>query len=394
MEHLDSKKIALTSIFAALYYMMSYLPGVPAIGLPQVKIQIEACMASVFGMILGPYLGALATFIGVYASWALPPGSASLTGLIFLPSPVINAFTVGLICKGGWRKAFVILALLIAVFWILPPVQPIEQNFIVGIVAMWDKILALLLIPPAFSLLKRIIFRKFEVGSENEDFGRETRKYSLAIILSLLSAILILVNAFMIAVNGDILRFSFEFQNETYKISFGSKFFVKPMASYGYVWLALGVGILASVIIFHIKPEYSIFCGGAVIALSGFSAIIGGGFIVGLILGVMGGFLIAIKKAQIFRASSMESLTYFLLAFIGNEADNAWGNTIFAVPAVYEGIFQMPLEMVRWSFLFSPYAYSIIRTIQAIIAALIAVPLVNNLRSTRFGLPSMLIKRD
>ncbi len=394
MKHLDSKKIALTSIFAALYYMMSYLPGVPAIGLPQVKIQIEACMASVFGLILGPYLGALATFIGVFTSWALPPGSASLTGLIFLPSPVINAFTVGLICNGGWRKAFVILALLIVVFWILPPVQPIEQNFIVGIAAMWDKILALLLMPPVFSFMKKMILRKFEVGSAHEDFGKETKKYGWAAAISLLSAILILVNAFMIAVNGDILKFSFEFQNETYKISFGSKLFVKPMASYGHIWLALGIGILASVIIFHIKPEYNVFCGGAIIALSGLSAIIGGGFIAGLILGVIGGFLIAIKKTQIFKASSMGFLTYFLLAFIGNEADNAWGNTIFAVPAVYEGIFQMPLEMVRWAFLVSPYAYFIIRTIQAIIATLIAVPLINNLRAARFELPSMLIKRD
>jgi hypothetical protein len=370
--------------------MMSYLPGVPAIGLPQVKIQIEACIASIFGLILGPYLGALATFVGVFAAWAFPPGSPSITGLIFLPSPVINAFTTGLICNGRWKEASIMLASLIFAFWILPPAQPIEQNFIIGVAAMWDKILALLLIPPTFSFMRRTVF----MGLANEDIGREIKKYNWAAILSLLSAILILINAFMIAVNGDVLKFSFEFQNETYKISFGSKFFVKPMAPHGYLWLVLGIGILVSVIIFHIKPEYNIFCGGTIIALSGLSAIIGGGFIAGLILGVMGGFLIIIKKAQIFKASSMEALIYFLLAFIGNEADNAWGNTIFAVPAVYEGIFQTPLEFVRWAFLVSPYAYFIIRIIQAIIAALIAVPLINNLRSTRFGLPGMLTKKD
>lgn len=392
MEHLDSRKIALTSVFAALYYMMSYLPGVPAIGLPQVKIQIEACMASIFGLILGPYLGALATFIGVFAAWAFPPGKADIPGLVFLPSPVINAFITGLICNGRWKGAFAILALLIAAFWILPPAQPIEQNFIVGAAAMWDKILALFLIPPTLSLMRKVAFRSPEMGSAHGDLGREIKKYNWAAILSLLSAILILINAFMIAVNGDVLKFSFEFQNETYKISFGSKFFVKP--PYGYLWPALGIGIFVSMIILHIKPEYNMFCGGAIIALSGLSAIIGGGFIAGLILGVIGGFLIVIKKAQTFKASSMEYLIYFLLAFIGNEADNAWGNTIFAVPAVYEEIFQMPLEFVRWAFLVSPYAYFIIRTIQAIIAALIAVPLINNLRSARFGLPTMLIGKD
>ena len=193
MEHLNAKSISLTAIFAALYYVMSYLPGIPAIGVPGVKIQLEACMASVFGLILGPYLGALATLVGVFVAWALPPGSMSVTGLAFLPSPVINAFLVGLIYKGRWRMAFAILAPLIAVFWLLPPAQPIEQNFIVGVAAMWDKILALLLIAPTAVLMKRT----FEVPSgeseESEKIRSENKKrIDWPFILSILSAILIL----------------------------------------------------------------------------------------------------------------------------------------------------------------------------------------------------------
>jgi len=158
VKHLSSKNIAFTAVFASLYYIMSYLPGIPAIGVPDVKVQLEACMASVFGLILGPYLGALATSLGVFVAWALPPGSMSPQSLIFL------------------------------------------------------------------------------------------------------------------------------------------------------------------------------------------------------------------------------------LAFISNEVDNAWGNNIFAVPQVYEGLFKMTLEAVRWAFLISPYAYFIIRLIQVVIAALIALPLTHNLRASEFGL--------
>ena len=91
--------------------------------------------------------------------------------------------------------------------------------------------------------------------------------------------------------------------------------------------------------------------------------------------------------------SKAEPILYFLLAFIGNEADNAWGNVAFATPFVYEVILPLNLEMVRIAFLASPYAYFIIRVIQAVIASLVAVPLINNLRAARFRLPKMIMKK-
>jgi hypothetical protein len=66
----------------------------------------------------------------------------------------------------------------------------------------------------------------------------------------------------------------------------------------------------------------------------------------------------------------------FILAFIGNEADNIWGSFIFAWPVVYNGIFGMPIELVQGSFLASPFLYPAIRLIQAFFAMLIAVPLI------------------
>jgi hypothetical protein len=70
------------------------------------------------------------------------------------------------------------------------------------------------------------------------------------------------------------------------------------------------------------------------------------------------------------------------LFFIGNQVDNMWGSFIFATPIVYNGIFAMPLDAVRVAFLVSPFAYPIIRLVQAFIAMLIAVPLMRALKGT------------
>ena len=398
MKHLNSKNVALIAIFAALYYVMSYLPGVPAIGIPNVKIQLEACMASVFGLILGPYLGALATLLGVLVAWALPPGNMSIIGLIFAPSPVINAFCVGSLYEGRWKQASAILALLIAGFWFLPPTQPIEQNFIVGIAATWDKTLALLLIIPAILLMKKI-----SRGYASE-IAAGRRKYRWITILSIISAILIMINAYMIAATENVVKFQYEFQGNSYKITFGKglrnllenvykiSFQDSIRFPYGYLLLLLGVGVLVGAVMLYIKPEHNTLWGSLILAFSGASAIIGGGFILGLILGVLGGLLSIIKvrfPLLKIKISHMELLIYLILSYIGNQADNAWGNLIFATPIVYEGIFQLPLETVRWLFLVSPYAYFIIRLIQAVIATLVAFPLIGNLKAAGFGiLPS------
>jgi hypothetical protein len=376
MRHLTSRNVALTAIFAALYYVISYLPGIPAIGVPGVNIQLGACVASVFGLVLGPYLGALAAFVGALVSWALPPGNMGLANLIFLPSPVLNAFLVGLIYNKRWKHAFVILTILTVVFWFLPPAQPTRDYFIIGVSAMWDKILALLLIIPTIMLMEKI--SQSPAKSTRETSGKN-KKTNLAPLLSMLAAVLIIINACMIMINGDTLKF----QYDVYAIEFGFKDFVSPMAPYSFLWLLVGAAVLVGAILLHIKPERRLIWGSMVFVFSGISAVIGGGFIVGLILGVLSGFFGVVEsKLALSKVSNIEVLVFFLLAFVGNEADNAWGNDVFALPFVYEGIFQMPIEAVRIGFMVSPYAYFVMRFIQALIAAFIAVPLLRSLRGS------------
>jgi len=74
-------------------------------------------------------------------------------------------------------------------------------------------------------------------------------------------------------------------------------------------------------------------------------------------------------------------ILYFLLAFIGNQADNMWGSLAFATPLVYEGIFGLQLDSVRFLFMVSPFVYPAIRLLQAFIAMIVALPLMKALRN-------------
>ncbi|MEM3629199.1 MAG: ECF transporter S component [Candidatus Bathyarchaeia archaeon] len=255
---ISTRHIALVAIFAALYYILSLVsPYIPAIGLPDIKIKLEALIASVYGIILGPYLGAFAAFLGAFVSWILPPSSVSPFGAPFLLSPPINALVVGLIYYRKWRWAFAVFGVLILVFLLSPPSQPLtgysqifdpfspENAYTIPIyyvpaAVLWDKVIALFLILPVVKFAKRLSSPK-------------------------------------------------------------------------------GLPVL-----------------------------------------------------------------FFLLTFIGNQADNMWGCNAFALPIVYEYIFSLPLEAVRFYFLISPFIYPAIRLAQAIVATIIVVPLVRALKNTEW----------
>jgi uncharacterized membrane protein len=235
---LTARHVALAAIFAALYYILSLItPSIPAIGIPEIKISLEAMIASIFGLVLGPYIGALTAFLGAFVAWTMPPGSISPYSLPFLLSPPINALVTGLIFYKRWKSGFLVFCLLIIAFLFTPPVQPINENFYVGVAVLFDKIIALLLILPCVKFAKQL-------------------------------------------------------------------------------------------------------------------------------------------------SAAQGALFYFLLTFIGNQADNMWGSFIFATPIVYEGIFGLSVDTVRFLFIVSPFAYPAIRLIQAFLGTIIAVPLMKTLKGT------------
>ncbi len=387
--HLATKKVAIISTFASLYYVLSFLPGIKvAAGGASISIQIEAFMASIFGLIFGPYLGALTAFLGAFVAWVLPPGTPSPTSAVFLPAPAMNAFLVGQIYKGRWKIAFITLATTILVFWLLPPTQPLDQYSYIGLYAMWDKILALALIP--VSAILTIRMRKdFKEASSNVGKAIVIEKIDAAFILSFFASILILANAWLIFLSGNT-KFQFDILGASFRFNLVSKELSHMISHpYIYLWLLLGFVILNCTFMLLIKSEKRAFFGGLISIASCLSVVFGGGFFIGVFSGVLGGIFTTFKKKfALPRITIFEDvLLYFLLAFIGNEADNALGADIFALPFIYEGIFQIPnIEVLRLSFTIAPFLYFAIRLLQAVITTLIATPLMRSLRTSGLDL--------
>lgn len=234
---ITTQNLALIAIFAALYYVLSLIAPIRIpTGVGNLEISFAALIASVIGLVLGPYLGTASALLGASVAWVLPPSSGDLFGLPFLIAPALNALVTGLIFYGKWKFGFSVFGVLIIAFLLTPPIWPVTENWLVATAVLFDKIIALLMIIPVALFAKRL----------------------------------------------------------------------------------------------------------------------------------------SLAKASLF---------YFLLFFIGNQADNMWGSFIFGTPMVY-GLFGLDVIAVRGAFLVSPFLYPAIRLVQASIGMLIAVPLMQALKGT------------
>lgn len=298
---LSTRDVALMALFAALYYVLSiFTPYVPAIGAPEIKISLEALIATIFGLVLGPYLGALTALMGGFVAWILPPGSPTSYGLPFLLAPPINAFVAGLIYYRKWKAAFATFGILIITFLLLPPSQPLSENLYIGIAVIWDKLIALALIIPTVLIARKSMPKKQAIGLSG----------GVAALMTIL-----------------------------------------PI----YTALQPGLFDITVTLIFAELAAWIIFMTTV--------------------------FIVYGRHTAFTEKITTVGLIYFLLAFIGNQADSMWGSNIFAVPIVYEGIFNFQLGFVRFLFVVSPFVYPAIRLLQAIIATAIAVPLMKALKN-------------
>jgi hypothetical protein len=115
---LSARDVAFVGVFAALsVVVIRVIPGFPIIGLSESQIKFDAAIAPIYGMILGPYLGCLAAFIGgivLANSWF-----SVLTSF----APAVSALVAGLLTQkkatsslsrfSGWATAAIIIGLLI-----------------------------------------------------------------------------------------------------------------------------------------------------------------------------------------------------------------------------------------------------------------------------------------
>jgi hypothetical protein len=114
---MDAKKLALISVFAALYVAGSFLPGFPVIGMPGSKIDAVRALEIGYGLILGPIYGPIAAFLGSVVGKTLTGGGV---GLFLTPLAPLTAFVAASLGRKrvskvpGWLIASAVLIIVIA----------------------------------------------------------------------------------------------------------------------------------------------------------------------------------------------------------------------------------------------------------------------------------------
>jgi predicted membrane protein len=352
----SSKQIALMAIFAALFVALNYITPIrilaPALG-GQMEIGFAAFVATIFGIILGPYLGAGAALLGSAVSWAITGGSPF--GLPFIMAPFFNALISGLIFYKKWKWGFLAFALMVIVFLFTPPVTPLTENWNVAVAVLFDKIITLFLILPVALLASRFLHPTTRPAANKP------------------------IVAYVFSVIGAALGVSIALT------AFGSFF-----SSYGLgsleitilsIWCIIcSIVILIAGICLIVEPKKNKKWGKIISVFS----VVGIGSIVAVIGGVLA--MLYGKENSTYKRISVGGAAsfFFLLGFIGNQADNMWGSMAFAIPGIYDKIFFMDVSGVRIAFLASPFLYPAIRLIEAIAVMIIAVPLMQALSGTNW----------
>jgi uncharacterized membrane protein len=123
---LTSRQIAITAIFAALYAIISRLPGIPIIGVSS-KIEPVVILDPIVGILLGPWIGGLTSLLGNFVAWIIP--TTTFYGLLNLPCGPIAAIVSGSLArndkKGNWKFAVVIYAVLMGLWYLTPVGQEV-----------------------------------------------------------------------------------------------------------------------------------------------------------------------------------------------------------------------------------------------------------------------------
>lgn len=131
---LTTREIAFLALFAALSVVIrKFVPGFPILG-GSGSIKFDAALAPVYGLVVGPYLGALAALIGGLLA------ADNLFSALTSFGTAISAFIAGMLTKGkgnphsshlkGWMVAAAVSSLLISGWYITwvgqrAPVYPI-----------------------------------------------------------------------------------------------------------------------------------------------------------------------------------------------------------------------------------------------------------------------------
>jgi predicted membrane protein len=147
--NLAAKEVSLIVCFTALYVVFGFISISPIIGMPGKGITMDAILAPIIGIILGPYLGGSSTLLGGVIGFFL--GSFSLPSFA---SGIFTALCAGILYAGRRSVCAVIYLSLLLIFGFYPFFGPVWLYPQV----MWFQIatFALLISPLSSTAVKNI----------------------------------------------------------------------------------------------------------------------------------------------------------------------------------------------------------------------------------------------
>ncbi|UCD43896.1 MAG: hypothetical protein JSV27_07005 [Candidatus Bathyarchaeota archaeon] len=119
----ETKKLTLMAVLAAVYALGSFLPGFPLLGVPGSKIDIVRSLEMAYGFILGPVYGPITAFLGAVVGKLMTGGGF---GMYFTPLALVSSFTAACLMRKellrvrGWMLSAGVLSALIVGWYILP----------------------------------------------------------------------------------------------------------------------------------------------------------------------------------------------------------------------------------------------------------------------------------
>lgn len=116
---MDARGVSIIGLMAAVYAVVTLLPGFPVIGAPGAEIDLARGLEPTYGIIMGTYFGPLAAFLGAILGKIL---SGETGSLLFTPLALVSTLSSALIYRDriaripGWAISGLILTAMIVVW--------------------------------------------------------------------------------------------------------------------------------------------------------------------------------------------------------------------------------------------------------------------------------------
>lgn len=160
--------LSTVSLFAALFFIVTeFTPGIPLYGLSaKSKIQVSIVLIPIYGLVLGPYLGALSTFLGVVLATLYPKPASSVFSYMNIFSPTIGTLIVGIVSESFLAKKTITVIKTTIIFfigmvslWLILPVGRMAFPFILFHIFSFILIILYFLFYEKYDYLKNTVFK-------------------------------------------------------------------------------------------------------------------------------------------------------------------------------------------------------------------------------------------